>query len=77
VSRVANHTTEQSIVIIGGIAQYGTQAAAELVSDPGYFERVLVHAPRDWYRKNMEVVISTKVFSGVSGPPTVVAAHFW
>jgi hypothetical protein len=77
VARMVNRTTEQSTVIIGGIAQYGTDAAAELVTDPGYFERGLVHAPRDWYRKNMEVVLSTKVLSGVGGPPTVVAAYFW
>jgi hypothetical protein len=77
VARMVNRTTEQSTVIIGGIAQYGTDAAAELVTDPGYFERALVHAPRDWYRKNMEVVLSTKVLSGVGGPPTVVAAYFW
>ena len=72
-----NRTTERAVVILGGIAQDGTEAAAELVTNPAYFERVLQHAPRDWYRKNIQVVLSTKVVSGVSGPPRVPAAYFW
>jgi hypothetical protein len=77
VTRVVNRTTEQTIVILGGIAQYGTEAAAEFVTEPTYFERALAHAPSNWDRKNIQVVLSTRVLSGVSGPPTVVAAYFW
>ena len=75
--RVVSRTTERPVVIVGGIAQYGTQAAAEFVTDAAYFEQALTHAPSDWYRKNIEIVISTRVLSGVSGPPTPVAAYFW
>jgi hypothetical protein len=77
VTRVVNRTTERPIVILGGISQYGTEAAAEFVTDPTYFERGLTHAPSDWYRKNIQIVLTTQVLSGVSGPPTVVAAYFW
>ncbi len=77
VTRVVNRTTEQTVVILGGISQYGTQAAAEFVTNPTYFARALTHAPNDWYRKNAQVVLSTRVLSGVSGPPTVVATYFW
>lgn len=77
VTRVFNPTTEQTIVILGGIAQYGTDAAAEFVTDPGYFQQALEHAPRDWSKKNIQVVLSTKVLSGVGGPPTVLAVHIW
>lgn len=77
VTRVANRTTERTIIMLGGISQYGTEAAAEFVTNPVYFEHALTHAPPDWYQKNIQVVLSTKVLSGVSGPPTVVAAYFW
>ena len=77
VTRVVNRTTEQTIVILGGIAQYGTEAAVEFVTEPNYFEQALAHAPSNWSRKNIQVVLSTRVLSGVSGPPTVVAAYFW
>jgi hypothetical protein len=77
VTRVVNRTTERTIVIFGGIAQYGTQAAAEFVTHPTYFDKALANAPSDWNRKNIQIVLSTRVLAGVSGPPTVVAAYFW
>lgn len=77
VTRVVNRTTEQSIVILAGIAQYGTDAAAEFVADPAYFNQALAHAPRDWPQKNVQIVLSTRVLSGVGGPPTVLAVYFW
>lgn len=77
VTRVVNHTTERNIVLLGGITQYGTEAAAEFVTDPTYFNRALANAPSDWFRKNLQVVLSTRVLSGVSGPPSVVATYFW
>lgn len=77
VTRVVNRTTEGTIVILGGITQYGTEAAAEFVTNRTYFDRGLTQAPSDWYRKNIQIVLSTRVLSGVSGPPTVVAAYFW
>jgi hypothetical protein len=77
VTRVVSRTTERSVVIIGGISQYGTEAAAEFATDPTYFDHALAQAPSNWYRKNIQVVLSTQVLSGVSGPPTVAATYFW
>lgn len=77
VSRVINPTTEQTVVIAAGITHYGTHAAGEFLTNQAYFSEALSQAPRDWYRKNMQVVLSTKVISGANGPPKVLAAHFW
>jgi hypothetical protein len=77
VSRVLNPTTEQAVVIVAGITYYGTHAAGEFITNQAYFSEALNNAPRDWYRKNMQVVLSTKVISGAHGPPKVLAVHFW
>jgi hypothetical protein len=77
VSRVFNPTTEQTVVIAAGITHYGTHAAGEFLTNQAYFSEAVRHAPRDWYRKNMQVVLSTKVISGANGPPKVLAVHFW
>ncbi len=77
VTRVVNRTTEQSMVVVAGIAPYGTEAAAEFLTHPSYFAQALVHAPRDWPRKNIQVVLKTRVLSGVGGPPCVIAVYFW
>jgi hypothetical protein len=77
VTRARNATTEQTIVIGAGITQFGTVAAGEFLSNPAYFDAALQTAPRDWYRKNMQVVLAVKVMSGTAGPPNVLAVHFW
>lgn len=77
VSRVLNPTTEQTVVIAAGITHYGTHAAGEFLTNQGYFAEALNGAPADWERKNMQVILSTKVMSGTHGPPKVQAVHFW
>jgi hypothetical protein len=77
VSRVFNPTTGQAVVIAAGITHYGTHAAGEFITNQAYFSEALSNAPRDWYRKNIQVVLSTKVVSGAHGPPKVLAVHFW
>ena len=69
VTRVMNRTTEKTVVSIAGITQYGTEAAAEFVTNPDYFKRALTHAPSDWSHKNIQVVLSTRVISQTSGLP--------
>jgi len=77
VSRVFDPTTEQTVVIAAGITHYGTKVAAEFLTNEAYFAEALINAPNDWHRKNMQVVLSTKVMSGTHGPPNVRAVHFW
>jgi hypothetical protein len=64
------------VVLAAGLTGYGTLAAGEFLSNPAYMETIAAR-PGRWARKNVEVVISTKVINGKSGPPKAVIAHFW
>jgi hypothetical protein len=77
ISRFRHPTTEAPIVVAGGIHGAGTRAAGEFLTNPSYFTRALEGAPADWHRKNIQIVLSTHVMSGLPGPPQVVATHFW
>ena len=77
VSRIFNHETGQIFVAIGGIRGPGTVAAAECVMSTVCLETALKDAPRDWQRKNLQIVITAKVVSDTPGAPEVVASHFW
>ena len=77
ISRVLDPTTERMVVLAGGLTGYGTMAAGEFLSNPAYMETIAKEAPGDWERKNVQIVIATKVIQGKSGPPRVVTAHFW
>jgi hypothetical protein len=77
VSRVFNPMIEQTVVSVAGASGYGTYAGGEFLANEEYFAAALRDAPRDWYHKNMQVVLSVKVISGTPGPPKVLATHFW
>ena len=77
VSRVLDPVTERMVVLAGGLTGYGTVAAGEFLSNPAYMETITASAPGNWAHKNVEVLISTKVINGKSGPPKALIAHFW
>jgi hypothetical protein len=77
ISRIWDATTGGIVVVAAGITNFGTIAAGEFLSDPSYLEAVAKTAPAHWERKNMQFVLATKVIDDNSGPPRVVAAHYW
>jgi hypothetical protein len=77
VTRVRDPKTEQIALIVAGLGSWGTQAAAEFVSNPDHVKKLEPFAPRNWQQKNLQVVLTTDVIRGSSGPPTVIAAEFW
>jgi hypothetical protein len=77
ISRFRDATTDQMVIIAGGIGIYGTMAAGEFLTDPMYLSMLATQSPGNWDRKNIQVVIATKVINGVSGPPRILATHFW
>lgn len=77
ISRVLDPTTDRILVVAAGIANYGTLAAGEFLTNPASIRSAVQKAPAGWDGKNIQVVISTKVIGGSSGPPRVLAVHFW
>ncbi len=77
VSRVSDPSTGRIVVTAAGITQYGTNAAGEFVTSGTYMADALRRAPASWRHMNMQAVLATKVVEGGSGPPRVLATHFW
>src|ERR1035441_8446022 len=77
VSRFLNPLTEKMVVVVGGMGRDATIAAGEFVTDPRYLEMLASRAPRDWARKNLQVVLATDVVNGNTGPPRILATCFW
>lgn len=70
-------TLDQPLVIAAGIGPNGTFAASEFLIDQRTLDAVRRVAPAGWSGKNVEVVLSTQVIQGNSGPPKIVAAEYW
>jgi hypothetical protein len=77
IARFFDPTIERQVVIVSGIAAYGTIAAGEFLTNEKYMRLVASQAPKGWERKNIQAVFSTRVINGNSGPPEILATHFW
>lgn len=77
VSRVLYPGTNNFIVEITGISHYGTEVAADLVTNPALLQEALRKLPPGWQQKNLQIVLHTEVVSGYPSVPTVVATHVW
>jgi len=77
VSRILDTTTDRPVIIAAGITQYGTMAAGEFLSNPEYFSEAVGKFPRDWQRKNLQIVLGVPVVNRIPGHPRVLATHVW
>jgi hypothetical protein len=77
VSRVFHPDTHAMLVELAGVTQYGTAAAADLVTNSDLMAEALRGAPPDWPNKNLQLVLHVKVISGTPSSPKVVRTYFW
>jgi len=77
VSRVVDPTTGRVVVTAAGLAKFGTEAAGEFLTSRSSLEEMAKGAPKDWDRKNMQIVIGTDTVGRSAGPPHVLATYFW
>jgi hypothetical protein len=77
VARLLNSKTGQFTVAVAGISGTGTQAAGDFVSNPEFLQDGLRDVPKDWQKRNMELILQTAITDSVAGPPHVVAVYYW
>jgi hypothetical protein len=77
VARLVDSNTDRFVVVAAGVARGGTTAAGEFLVDAHHMSELVRQAPRDWSRKNMEIVLETQVIDGRSGPPRIDAVYVW
>jgi len=77
VSRILESKTGSVLVTIAGNCQSGTEAAGEFTTSPELIAEFTKQAPKDWSRKNLQIVLHTNVVNDIPGSPTVVASYYW
>ncbi len=77
ISRFSDRLTEHPVIILAGLGKEGTTAAGEFATQPKYLALLDQRAPKGWDKRNLQIVISTEVINGNSGPPVIVAIHCW
>jgi hypothetical protein len=77
VARFYDSNTQKPTLIVAGLAEDGTKAASEFITDDKQLQESIGESLRDSKGKNFEVVLGTQVINGVSGPPRVLAKEIW
>jgi hypothetical protein len=77
VTRIPRSRTGQPLIIIAGLTQSGTRAAADFVTDSTQIKKLVGGAPSDWTQKNLEFVLQAKVVNNIPTSPVIVAIRFW
>ena len=77
VSRILDSKSGQIVVTIAGLDHTGSRAAGDFITNPQLIADLVRNAPKDWSRKNLQVVLHTNVVNDIPATPTVVAAHYW
>ena len=77
VSRILDSKTGSVLLIIAGLTHRGTQAAGDFITNPELVAEFIKQAPKDWSRKNLQIVLHTNVVNDIPGTPTVVASYYW
>jgi hypothetical protein len=77
ISRFYDPSTEKMAIVLAGIGGNGTLAAGEFISNHIYLDEFAKQAPRNWDRRNIQIVIKVDIVDGKTGPPHVIASYFW
>lgn len=77
VARFYDSNTQKPTLIVAGLAEDGTKAASEFITDEKQLQESVGESLRGSKGKNFEVVLGTQVINGVSGPPRVLAKEIW
>jgi hypothetical protein len=77
VSRVLDSKTGAVLITIAGLDQTGTRAAGDFVTNPQLIAEVTNQAPKDWARKNIQIVLHTNVVNNIPSSASVSAVHYW
>ena len=77
VTRMVDTTSDRPVIIAAGLTQYGTMGAGEFLSNEEYFSEAARRLPKDWPKKNLQIVLSVPVVNRISGRPRVLATYVW
>ena len=77
ITRAFNQSTGQWWIGAAGLTGIGTRAAQQMLLDPKEMTALSKQLPRDWDRKNLQVVLAIEMVKASPGTPQVVATNSW
>lgn len=76
-TRVFDSKSGRLVIIAAGVSTFGTQAAAEFLTEPSRLTELAARAPQRLHKANFQVLLHTKVIGNTPTPARIVDTHFW
>jgi hypothetical protein len=77
VTRELDPTTGKWWIGVGGLSVLGTVAAPQTLLDPDAMAALSSQLPKNWDRKNLQIVLEIKLVNGSPGASRAVAVYSW
>jgi hypothetical protein len=77
ITRVFEQGGQREVISAAGMNHFGTQVAAEFLGDTEFWRELAGKAPRDWAKRNLQVLLETEISSNKPVHPRVIGTEFW
>ena len=77
VTRLIQSDTGHPLLMAAGMTQVDTQASVEFLTNPQIFQAFALQMPKDWPKRNLQIVLHSFFHGHSPGTPTVVAFRVW
>jgi hypothetical protein len=75
-SRIFESKTGRMVVLAAGLSHYGTQMAGKILTDSVSLQKALQNAPKDWAKRDVQLVFRVEIFGRTAGEPVLEASNF-
>jgi hypothetical protein len=64
------------VVLAAGLSHYGTQVAGKILTDSVSLQKALQNAPKDWAKRDFQLVFRVEIFGRTAGEPVLETSNF-
>jgi len=77
ITRIVDPDRSRVQMAIGGINEFGTEAACEFLTDEAALNEAFHNAPRGWQQRNLQILLEMDISGNIVVNPKVVAIQVW
>ena len=77
ITRIIDHEGKRVVISVGGLSQFGTQAAGEFLTNEEALSAFAHGAPAGWEQRNIQIVLGMRVDGKKIVSPKILAINVW
>jgi len=77
ITRIIDREGKRVVISVGGLSQFGTEAAGEFLTDEEALDAFTHSAPGGWQNRNLQIVLGMKIDGRRIVDPKILATNVW